>query len=115
MLASLAGGCLPEVSARARPGPEGVLRLRNRTDEPVCYVHIDPAGVSRDASESEDRLLPSEVVLPGEERDFEVTRGGFRVRLLDCARRVLWANALLEIDDGVILELWLRRGGERSR
>lgn len=89
--------------------------MQNRTDEPVCYVHIDRTLFSEDSEPSEDRLLPAEVVLPGEERDFAIEPGGFRVRLLDCARRVLWSNALLEVGDGVVLELWLRRNGERHR
>jgi hypothetical protein len=80
--------CVPRVVARVEPGPPSTIRLRNESDETVCYVRL------AEGERAPDALRPDEVVLPGEERDFEVPPGRYPTRILDCAERELFVGEL---------------------
>lgn len=106
---SLLGACISTLTARVDPDAPGTLRLRNESDETVCYVTI-----ARDGERALDRLDHDEVVLPGEERDFVI--GGGRgeheprnVRVLDCAERELFAGqVVVDSEHGVRVTLSVR-------
>ena len=81
-------GCVPRVVTRVEPGPPTTIRLRNESDETLCYVRLGAGARAPDA------LRPDEVVLPGEERDFEVAPGRHPTRVLDCAEREVFVGEL---------------------
>lgn len=102
--------CIATLSARVEPDAAGTLRLRNESDETVCYVTIAHEG-----ERARDRLEHDEVVLPGEERDFAIDGGRdgtdepWNVRVLDCAERELFAGqAVIDAQHGVRVTLSVR-------
>lgn len=110
---SMLGACIATLTARVDPGAPGTLRLRNESDETVCYVTIARGLVGGRGERALDRLDHDEVVLPGEERDF-VIEGGREdeprnVRVLDCAERELFAGqVVVDAEHGVRVTLSVR-------
>ena len=105
---SLLGACISTLTARVDPDAPGALRLRNESDETVCYVTI-----AREGERALDRLDHDEVVLPGEERDFVIEGGSEgeprNVRVLDCAERELFAGqVVVDARHGVRVTLSVR-------
>jgi len=113
---SMLGACISTLTARVEPGAPGTLRLRNESDETVCYVTI-----ARDGERALDRLDHDEVVLPGEERDFVIAaenEGALEgsstgeprdVQVLDCAERELFVGqVVVDARHGVRVTLSVR-------
>lgn len=105
--------CIATLSARVDPGAPGTLRLRNESDETVCYVTIAREGDRR----ARDWLAHDEVVLPGEERDFAIDGANEAVgaseprdvRVLDCAERELFVGqVVVDAQHGVRVTLSVR-------
>jgi len=110
---ALLGACISTLTARVDADVPGTLRLRNESDETVCYVTIARALVGGRGERALDRLDHDEVVLPGEERDFEIE--GARedeprnVRVLDCAERELFSGqVVVDAQHGVRVTLSVR-------
>ncbi|MEZ4252470.1 MAG: hypothetical protein R3B99_30030 [Polyangiales bacterium] len=68
----------------------------------ICYVNISS---SSDGNWGPDRLGPSEVISPGQERGWELPAGYYDLRLQDCDRRVIMDRRQLPFssDDGLVL------------
>lgn len=107
---SLLGACISTLTARVDPDAPGTLRLRNESDETVCYVTI--VRVLEGGERAVDWLDHDEVVLPGEERDFVIEGGAHEprnVRVLDCAERELFAGqVVVDAQHGVRVTLSVR-------
>lgn len=106
------GACISTLTARVDPDAPGTLRLRNESDETVCYVTIARVLVGGRGERALDRLDHDEVVLPGEERDFVIEGGADEprnVRVLDCAERELFAGqVVVDAEHGVRVTLSVR-------
>lgn len=104
---SLLGACISTLTARVDADAPGTLRLRNESDETVCYVTI-----AREGERALDRLDHDEVVLPGEERDFVIEGREDEprnVRVLDCAERELFVGqVVVDAQHGVRVTLSVR-------
>lgn len=62
-------------------GAQGVITLINQLDTAICYVFISP---SSSEEWGDDRLGDSEVLTPGDRRDFSLPNGTYDVAALDC-------------------------------
>ncbi|MEM6529906.1 MAG: hypothetical protein AAF653_16520 [Chloroflexota bacterium] len=79
------GAVVAEAPA-APPPTSGTFTLMNASNSRVCYVYISPTT----ASDWGDNLLGrSEVVDPGDSREFRFAPGDYDVLLLDCAGETL--------------------------
>ncbi len=93
-------GSLPPSTVAAGGGGATML-LRNLSRETVCYVFTPPVG--RDTW-GNDVLGPTEVVLPGAGRDWNLPTGRYDLRLQDCNRRDLMVRRDITItSEGVVV------------
>ena len=82
------------------PMAEAPLVLFNESAEIICYIHVTP---SAETEQWTDLLDVDQVLVPGEERRFDVAHGPARLELLDCNRDPLLVREQLELSESGLL------------
>ncbi|MCA9603641.1 MAG: hypothetical protein KC417_16530 [Myxococcales bacterium] len=90
------------VATPARP-TRGTLRLRNESDRRVCYVYLRRHGDGSAVPPARDRdaLGFEEIVEPRSERQFELARGEYAVRLADCDATPVYEAEHVSVGSGL--------------
>ena len=85
------------------PAPSGSVQdftLSNQSDEPVCFVFI---SLTTAVEWGDDQLREEEIIMPGDQRNFEVTADYYDVLLLDCDGEELSDNRNVDITSNTTL------------
>lgn len=82
----LAVGCGGRRTVVVQGGANAELLILNRSSIPICYVHF---SATTDPMWGEDRLGPTEVISPGQDRGWQLPADTYDFRLLDCNERTL--------------------------
>jgi len=82
----LAVGCGGRRTVVVQGGANAEFLVVNQSQIPICYVNFSP---TTDPMWGPDRLGPTEIIQPGQQRGWQLPADTYDFRLLDCNQRSL--------------------------